>query len=330
MPTRRRCLYSPAAFLLLLAGCGYVGDPLPPLINIPKPVTGLAAVERGDRIIVQFQLPAETTEQAPIKSALVVELRISDTPIVPFEIDRWTRESKPYTGGVLDKRLARYEIPVAGLAGHEITIGARVAGANGKQSDWSEMVSLPVVAPPETPSGVRVEPTPTGVRVSWSGAPGRFRILRRGPDEKTFTLAVKVEQSEWIDPRSEFGKPYAYIVQRVVDLGRGREAESELPAEVSITPKDTFPPAAPSGFRASAALGSIELSWDRSPEADVAGYRIYRAASGAGFDRIAETGETPAYSDRSAAAGVTYRYAVSAFDQAGNEGPRSSPAEAAR
>ena len=42
----RRWLVAAAA-AALLAGCGYIGDPLPPLLNIPARVTDLTAVQRG-------------------------------------------------------------------------------------------------------------------------------------------------------------------------------------------------------------------------------------------------------------------------------------------
>jgi len=73
------------------------------------------------------------------------------------------------------------------------------------------------------------------------------------------------------------------------------------------------------------ASASIELSWDRSPEPDVAGYRIYRGAPGVDFERLAEIPPSPAYSDRTAEPAKLYRYAVTAFEQAGNESLRSEP-----
>jgi hypothetical protein len=330
MPLCRRCLLLPVAPLLFLAACGYVGDPLPPLINIPKPVTGLSAVERGARLIVQFELPTHTSEQVPIRTPLTVDLRLTSAPIVPFDIDRWANEARQISGGEVKDRTARFEIPVTGLAGRQVTVGARVTGANGKHSDWSALLSLPVVAPLETPAGVRTESTAAGVRVYWGGPQGRFRVLRRAPGETGFTLAAQVDDNEWTDPQTAFGQTYAYLVQRVADLGDGHVAESEPSAEVSATPADTFPPAAPTGVRASGSPASVELSWDRSREPDLAGYRIYRAAPGADFERLAETGETPAYSDRTAAPGTAYRYAVTAFDRNANESPRSAPIEAAR
>jgi fibronectin type 3 domain-containing protein len=40
---------------------------------------------------------------------------------------------------------------------------------------------------------------------------------------------------------------------------------------------------------------------------------------------LAETGESPSYSDRAMKSGTTYRYAVTAFDKLGNESEKSAP-----
>ena len=77
-----------------------------------------------------------------------------------------------------------------------------------------------------------------------------------------------------------------------------REATSDPSETAKITPKDTFPPAAPSGLRAAAAPSSVELSWERSAEADTAGYRVYRGVPGGEFEKLADVAQAPAYSDR--------------------------------
>jgi fibronectin type 3 domain-containing protein len=101
-----------------------------------------------------------------------------------------------------------------------------------------------------------------------------------------------------------------------------------LGGEAVITPIDQFPPAPPAGLTAVASAAGLELTWDRNAEPDLAGYRIYRAAPGGAFEKIGETRENPSFSDRKTEAGRNYRYAVSAYDQAGNESARSEPVEA--
>ena len=80
-----------AAAALLTTGCGYTGDPLPPLANIPARVLDLAAIQRGGRIMVQFTVPPRTTEGVAIKTPLKLDLRIG-TAEPPF-----SQEAGPLT-----------------------------------------------------------------------------------------------------------------------------------------------------------------------------------------------------------------------------------------
>ncbi len=81
----------------------------------------------------------------------------------------------------------------------------------------------------------------------------------------------------------------------------------------------------PAGLAAVASTHSVELMWDRSTAPDLAGYRIYRALGGGALQKLGETREAPSYSDRNVEPGKSYRYAVTAFDQLGNESAMSAP-----
>src|ERR1022692_4549195 len=92
-----------AAVALMLAGCGYVGEPRPPLAhipprvnvgeprpplaNIPPRVSDLAVVQRGGQLIVQFSVPALTTEGHPIPRPLKLDLRAGTAD--QFEPNQW-------------------------------------------------------------------------------------------------------------------------------------------------------------------------------------------------------------------------------------------------
>jgi len=302
-----------------------VGDPLPPLANIPKAVEDLAAVQRGSRIIVQFTVPERTTEGIAMRMPPSFDLRIG-TASPPFDAAAraaWAAEAQRVSG------TPPYSIPAGPWIGKEVTIGVLATGENGKTSNWSNFANVPVVAPPETPAAFRPEANAAGVQLSWRGPPGEFLVFRRGPDEPGFTRLAEVAELAYLDQTVAWGKPYAYVVQRIVKLPESRHAESELSAEASITPRDTFPPTAPATLRAAAGIDSIELSWDGNPETDLAGYRIYRASPGQDFTKLADVPPIPTYSDRAAERGIKYQYAVTALDQAGNESGKSGIADAA-
>ncbi len=298
-----------------------MGDPLPPLANVPANVTDLAAIQRGPLIVVQFTVPAKTTEGQPIPPSLELDLRAGTA--VNFEENQWAAAAQKFPTPDLKGPTARYELPAAQFAGKEIILGVRSALGR-KQSGWSNFVILPVVAAPEVPAGLAFTPVPQGVRLTWQARGNAFRVFRKSGDTP-FARVADVTASEWTDTTTEIGKTYLYIVQSIVKLDNSKEAESDFSTNLSVTPRDVFPPAAPQHLQGSSAPNSVELNWDRNLEDDLAGYRIYRAEGDGPFEKLDDVSAIPSYSDRKAAAGKTYRYLVTALDQAGNESPRSAP-----
>jgi hypothetical protein len=316
--------FLPAAAALLLAGCGYVGDPLPPLANIPSRVSDLAAMQRGGRIIVQFTVPAGTTEGHPIPPPLHLDLRAGTAD--QFEENQWAAGARQIPPGAMASGVARYEIPAADWTGKEVIFGVRAVAGNGKQSGWSNFVVVRVVTAPEKPGNIVPATMPQGVRLTWQARGTDFRVFRK-TDDGGYAPVANVQTPEWTDTATEFGKRYTYVVQSIVKLDNRKEAESELSDEASIIPRDIFPPAAPKGVQASSAPNSIELNWARNGEDDLNGYRVYRAEGNGALEKIADVSVVPSYSDRRVEHGKTYRYAIAAVDQAGNESPRSATIE---
>ena len=316
-----------AALALSSVGCGYLGGVLPPLANIPADPTDLAVVQRGANLFVHFKVPELTTEQMPIKGDLQLDLRVGISPN-PWNMESWAANAKQVSPQTLKDDIAQYQVPSLAWTGKEITIAARAIGANGKASNWSNIVTLPVVAPIATPTDFVATPTATGVRLTWRGAGQHFRILRRAEGSQEYVDLGTSTTDEFTDSAAEFGKKYSYLVQAYADLGSHREAQSDLSPEQTLTPEDKFPPATPTNLRATASANSVELSWDANSEPDLAGYIVYRSVNGGAFEKVANVSEIPAYSDKPVEAGKTYRYVVTAIDKSGNESTRSAVAEA--
>jgi hypothetical protein len=136
------------------------------------------------------------------------------------------------------------------------------------------------------------------------------------------------------DTHFEFGRKYVYSVRSVVIYPQARleSADSNL---LPVTPQDIFPPAAPQGaqVRYVPADGEtpahIELSWSINGEQDLSGYNVYRGDEATAPVRLnPETLLSPAFRDMSAVTGHSYRYTVTAIDQAGNESAPSSAVSA--
>ncbi len=326
-PLRTLVAFVPAASLLLLWGCGYIGQPLPPLMNIPGPGENLTAVQRGSTIIAHVALPTLTTEGVLIKQSVRLDLRIGPKPGGGYQAEAWAAGAKAVGGATTANGIAEYSIPAAEWVGKQVLLAVKIVGANGRDAGWSLPAELTVVAPPEQPHDLSAEAVPQGVRLTWHGAGSAFLVLRRGPEEKDYQMLGRSPVPEYIDATAEFGKRYSYLVQSLVKVGSG-EAQSDLSNEMVITPLDTFPSAAPVGLAAVPSTASIELVWERSTEPNVIGYRVYRALGNGAFERLSDTQELPAYSDHKIETGKTYRYAVTAVKSNQVESKLSEPVEA--
>ncbi|MEX2264482.1 MAG: hypothetical protein WD696_21185 [Bryobacteraceae bacterium] len=308
---------------LLLAGCAYVGEPLPPLLHIPERVTDLTAVQRGSKIAIQFTLPELTTEGTLIKRFGEVDLRAGPASGETFDAERWAAGAKHLTIVEAERGRVRHEVPVLDWVGQEVMFGVRVAGESGRDIGWSNFAVLEVIEPLDRPRELSVENVAEGVRLTWTGTSAAYRIFRRGGGEQGFAAVASVKGREWIDGATEYGKLYSYYIQAV----GGKEpnlAESELSLQVEITPVDRFAPAPPKGLTAIAGANGIELVWERSQEMDTAGYRVYRAEGEAAPTPLEGPLQVANFSDRNVRSGKRYRYAISAIDREGNESDPST------
>jgi len=302
---------APALAALFASGCGYVGDPLPPALNIPVAVADLSAVQRGTAIVARFTIPANSTDGILLRRIGAVDLRVNG-------------EAVPVAAA--GPGPVEVSIPAARWSGQTVELVVKVSSPKEKWSDESNRVTLVIVPPVAAPSGLRAESHPRGVRLSWTGA-ARVRIWKRPPNREQFTEFAVAEGGEWIDTDAVLDTRYEYQIQALVTAGSGT-AESERTEAVAVTRVDRFPPPVPTGLTAVPGLNAIELAWDRSLEPDTAGYVVYRAEAGGEFVRHGEPGAAANFSDRAVRSGAVYRYAVSAVDRLGNESAKSSAVEA--
>ena len=301
-----------AVTLATLAGCGYVGDTKPPTLDIPARVSDLRALQFGDQVLVEFTLPALTTEGLVLVKAEEIELQTqSGTEKKSYQIP-------PQAPGTV-----RFEFAASQWPDKQIALAVRATGPKKKVADWSNTITLTLGPALAIPANIMAEGAPEGVRLGWKGPGPRYRILRAGATGDATPVGDSTKE-EFVDTNISFGTEYRYFVQTIAsDTYQGVPS-----AAVNITPQDRFAPAVPIGLGAVAGPASIELSWERNSEEDFAGYNIYRASGDGEFTKIAGPIDAPAYSDPMIESGKRYRYAIGALDRTGNESALSMAAEA--
>jgi len=102
-------------------------------------------------------------------------------------------------------------------------------------------------------------------------------------------------------------------------------------------PADVTAPATPTALSAAGADGSVSLSWTGGTDADLAGYRLYRAAgttvTPGPATLVASSVTGTGYLDTGLTNGTSYTYALVAVDKAGNASApatvRATPADSA-
>jgi hypothetical protein len=318
--------YLAALCLAAAAGCGYIGSPLPPALNIPEKVAIVNAAQHGGQLVVGFVITGKTTDGLVLRRVRSIDLRIGPPA---SSMDVWAKGAQPIP--VEEPKIDGFElrVPVAGWENKDVVVAVRAVGPTGRAGAWSEPLSLHVVAAPGVPV-IAIAPGPDGVALSWprdkAAAGTKWRIYRQRKGEEQSVAIAEVTEPHFVDPITEEDAELTYQVQTLEPAGKG-VAESERSKAVSITYKDVFPPATPGGLAAIAGVGSIELAWDPNHEPDLRGYQVYRAEAGGALAKLgAVTGEVT-FSDGKIEHAKRYVYAVSAVDKQGNESKLSATVE---
>ena len=294
-----------------LAGCGYVGDPLPPALNIPLSVDDLRVVEYGTDIVLAFTIPTRSTDNLPLKSPPQMEVYAG--PITdPFAADTWAAGATKVSE----------KFPAKDWVGKKIVVAVRARNSRGRASAWSNFVVLTPIPPLSKPVAWSLEGVPQGVKLIAPEPTLGFRIYRKGEKDEERVLADS-HGREYVDATAVVGARYSYRIQATAPAGDGA-AESEVSDPKGILYQDTFPPAPPAGMNAIPGVNSIELAWDVNREPDLKGYQVYRALESGDFVRLGELQPNPSFRDAAIVSGKRYRYRITAIDQSGNE---SAPGE---
>ena len=359
-----------AAFLPL--GCANPGPPRPPSLHLPSPVADLAASRVGDTVQLTWTTPDRSTDDLPLAGPFAAEV-CQATAVRARDPD----PEDPTCQIVLRLSVqpgpshASVPLPAMATAGPPalLALRLRLRNSRGRAAALSApALSVAGVAPPPV-TVLQAQPAPGGVTLRWTPIPGSDPVLlhrtlvsaapARTPEtaripetartpETTLAAATarRTDPGGALDRTAAEGLTYRYTAERVRTLvldGQTLTLRSPLSAAATVLVRDIFPPAAPTGLASipgapGQTAPAIDLSWEPSPEPDLAGYRVYRsdAAPSAPIGSATPTAPAwtlltpvlltvPAFHDLKVTPGHAFLYRVTALDTAGNESPSSTP-----
>ena len=163
-----------------------------------------------------------------------------------------------------------------------------------------------------------------------------IRVVIQGTPKMQASFDIG-EFKKHIDMQEQVNEPGVYLgVYRVVPGDNVRKAiitgyltddagntAHWVDAVGTVTLKTT-PPEKPKSLRIVGRNAAVLMSWGKSTDPELAGYRVYRSLTPlSGYQEIART-EVTEFRDEKLANGQTYYYQVSAADLAGNESDRAA------
>jgi len=338
------------ALVLVLAGCGRTGPPVPPEQVAPQPPGDLHALVVDEAIEVGWSIPSRRADnkrlrelstihvfrtddagEGDVKPALMTRGRIAGYAEVATI--RMTDPAPAVVSG------ARVTLPDRATltAGRRYTYVVLAEDAHGRVSLPSSRVTATYIATPNAPVEVRAAAGDREIRLDWkppaqlrdgtaSTDPLVYEVLRApGADEPLAVIATTASNAtEFVDRGLENERSYVYALRAVrtaqETLGRG-----PLSDRVTAMPVDSTPPEPPTDLVAVPSQATVRLAWAASPAPDVARYVVYRAREGGALERVGSTvPPVITFTDRDVPVG-RWRYAVSAQDQSSraNESTRS-------
>ncbi len=342
-------------------GCGSPGAPLPPSLNLPRPVSDLRGVRKGNKVRLAWTVPNETTDHQKIREVVRtkicrdVQAVISDCGHPLAELSNPQPATKTTKNSSTTKTAvhANYEdlIPESLQAKNssaQIVYAVLTSNDRGKSAGLSNQVSVPAAPTLPPPANFTAQVKADGILLSWAdpdrratqGLAYKYRFYRRAEGSDTEIVAGELPldapgPTQFLDKNFEWEQKYLYRATIVTLVKAGAADSSEVEGEdstpIEVFAPDIFPPAVPSGLEAvftnAGNQSFMDLIWTPHTDADLAGYNVYRKQEGEEAIRLnSELIKVSSFRDSAISPGRKYFYYVSAVDVRGNESGRSEEA----
>ena len=342
------------AAVFVLANCGKRRPPLPPIERVQQRTELLSGVQRGNQVILSWPAPRRNASDASVQSIRRIDVyRLAEKPRAPLGLT----EEEFATRSTLIGSVTYDEIKNASeiltysdtleLAGEptRLRYAVRYVNAAGQRAAFSNFLLLEPAARIALPPVMIVtgkEISEDMITVTWQAPTANidgstpvnllgynvYRISETGGELVQPLNDALVSGTQYQDKNYKPGETYHYVV-RSVSLGtEGAQVESLNSNVVSVSPRDIFPPSAPTSITVAAAPGRLSIFFPANPEGDIAGYNIFRSTDpDLPPDRWTKLNATlltkTTFQDEKVESGKRYYYYLVAVDTAGNLSPRS-------
>jgi hypothetical protein len=272
----------------MLVSCGYPGVPIPPALELAKPVTDLRAARKGDKVYLAWTVPAKTTDRQSVRHPGVTRICRSlqapvadcNNPAAEIPATQFPLRSAGSSGnGTLAPKVeANYtDVLLSALQQNptaEITYAVSVLNESGRSAGLSNQVQVPSAPTLPPPDGFHAEVKKDGVLLVWQCPPAvapsngiehKLRIYRREKGKQASTKVSDANltdcapiqpasQPEFLDQSFEWEKHYYYRATVVTVVSAPGKAEVEVEGDdapsVAVFAHDIFPPTVPTGLQA--------------------------------------------------------------------------------
>jgi hypothetical protein len=274
----------------VLVSCGAPGVPIPPALELAKPVTDLRAARKGDRVYLAWSVPAKTTDRQTVRHPGVTQIcrslkaAVTDcknpTAEIPARQFPLPVSESEHKGTLPTKIQANYtDILSQELQKEdstaEITYAVSVLNESGRSAGFSNQVQVPSAPTLPPPDHFRAAVKSDGVLLSWDCPQvtaasdlieHKLRIYRREQGKQAdakisdaiLTDCAPAQSStpppEFLDQTFEWEKHYDYRATNVTVVSEPGKPEAEVEGDdtsaVPVFAHDVFSPAVPAGLQA--------------------------------------------------------------------------------
>jgi hypothetical protein len=285
-----------------------VGNPLPPLVRIPQPISDLKVSQSADKVILTWTNPARYTDNVNAATDLAEVVILQNG--VPIRREPITAAGQTQS----------YTISDAGQLDSEVTFAVQVATGRGRVSAPSNPAPIRPVEVPSAPRNLTAVADQSRIILDWQPPERNPQLVERYRIQRSDWPAPREEQTlHFEDSEYDADMTYTYTVTALRSVG-----DIRIPGQpgepLSITATDKKEPSVPMGLSIVAVDKGVFLTWTPNQERDLKEYLIFRSDQP---EKPIGRAVAVGYSDEAYRPGLSYQLA--AVDDSANESKRSMP-----